>query len=153
MIDWLTAWLATYDITFADSALWLLFASGFLSATILPGSSEASLLATLAIDEYAALDIILVAAVGNTLGGATNYLIGLWLPNRTNNQSRGQKAIAWLSQYGYFVLLLSWLPVIGDVLCLAAGWLRMRFLPSVLLIFIGKTIRYMVLTALFLGLY
>ncbi|MGR5457243.1 YqaA family protein, partial [Vibrio alfacsensis] len=80
----------------------------------------------------------LVATIGNTLGGLTNYWIGIWLPNRTQEEKHGHKAMAWIQKYGYWTLLLSWLPVIGDPLCLAAGWLRMKFLPCVVLIAIGK---------------
>ncbi len=138
---------------FADSALAVLFISGFLSATLLPGGSEAGLIATLSLQQYSPVWVIIVATIGNTLGGLTNYWIGIWLPNRTQNEKHGHKAIAWLQKYGYWSLLFSWLPVIGDPLCLAAGWLRMKFLPCVVLIAIGKALRYMVLTALFYGLF
>ncbi|MFC1234617.1 YqaA family protein [Vibrio sp. F74] len=137
---------------FTDSALWVLGISGFLSATLLPGASEATLIATLGIKQHTVLSVIFIATLGNTLGGLTNYWIGLWLPNRTQKEKHGHKAIGWLSQYGYVALLFSWLPVIGDPLCLAAGWLRMKFLPSFILIALGKALRYSALTALFYGL-
>lgn len=136
---------------FSDSALWVLFLSGFLSATLLPGGSEAGLLATLSLSQYSVTSIILAATIGNTLGGLTNYAIGLWLPNRTHDKKQGHRAIQWLKRYGYWSLLLSWLPVIGDPLCLAAGWLRMKFWPSFWLILLGKLARYLLLTALFYG--
>ncbi|SEG64783.1 YqaA family protein [Vibrio hangzhouensis] len=138
---------------FADSALAVLFVSGFLSATLLPGGSEAGLVATLSLQQYEPAMIVLVATVGNTLGGLTNYWIGIWLPNRTQNEKHGHKAMAWLQKYGYWTLLFSWLPVIGDPLCLAAGWLRMKFLPCVVLIAVGKALRYAALTAIFYGLF
>ncbi|MBY6196968.1 YqaA family protein [Vibrio hangzhouensis] len=138
---------------FADSALAVLFVSGFLSATLLPGGSEAGLVATLSLQQYEPAMIVLVATVGNTLGGLTNYWIGIWLPNRTQNEKHGHKAMAWLQKYGYWTLLFSWLPVIGDPLCLAAGWLRMKFLPCVVLIALGKALRYAALTAIFYGLF
>lgn len=136
---------------FAESALWVLFFTGFLSATLLPGGSEASLLATLATDNYLPSLIILVATAGNTLGGLTNYWLGLLIPNRTRDEKHGHRAIAWISRYGYGALFFSWLPVIGDPICLAAGWLRMKFLPTVIIITLGKAVRYSVLTALFFG--
>ncbi|MGR5179000.1 YqaA family protein [Vibrio parahaemolyticus] len=138
---------------FADSALAVLFVSGFLSATLLPGGSEAGLVATLSLQQYEPAMIVLVATVGNTLGGLTNYWIGIWLPNRTQSEKHGHKAMAWLQKYGYWTLLFSWLPVIGDPLCLAAGWLRMKFLPCVVLIALGKALRYAALTAIFYGLF
>lgn len=73
-------------VWFADSALTLLFVTGFLSATLLPGGSEAALLATLSLNQYSVTSIILVATLGNTLGGLTNYWLGLWIPNRTQNE-------------------------------------------------------------------
>jgi len=78
-----------------------------------------------------------------------HYWLGLWLPNRTQQQKHGHKALAWLTKYGYWSLLFSWLPIIGDPLCLAAGWLRMKFLPSFVMILIGKALRYSILAVLF----
>ncbi|WP_038176130.1 MULTISPECIES: YqaA family protein [Vibrio] len=141
----------SFALWFSDSALWVLFFSGFLSATLLPGGSEAGLIATLSLNQYATSTTIIVATVGNTLGGLTNYWLGLWLPNRTQKEKQGHKALLWLNKYGYWTLLLSWLPVIGDPLCLAAGWLRMRFWPCLWLILIGKALRYSVLSAVYFG--
>lgn len=131
----------------------MLFSSGFLSATLLPGASEATLVATLTLNQYLISTVVLVSTLGNTLGGMTNYLLGIWLPQRTQTEKRGHKAIAWLKKHGYPILLFSWLPVIGDALCLAAGWMRLRFWPCLLLIAIGKAIRYSLLAALYLGIF
>lgn len=138
---------------FADSSLGSLFVLGFLSATLLPGGSEAALLTVLSQRQFAVTEVIVVATLSNTLGGLTNYGLGLWLPNRTQKEKHGHKALAWLKNHGYWALLLSWLPVIGDPLCLAAGWLRMKFLPSFLMIMVGKAIRYAMLAALFYGIF
>lgn len=135
----------------ADSALWILFSTGFLSATLLPGGSEASLVATLHLGEHNTWLIIAIATLGNTLGGMTNYWLGLLLPDKTSNQKHGHKALRWLKQHGYWALLLSWLPIIGDPLCLAAGWLRMRFWPSLFVIMIGKAARYSILALIVHG--
>lgn len=136
---------------FSDSALWVLFLSGFLSATLLPGGSEAGLLATLGLNQYSTFIVISVATIGNTLGGLTNYWLGLWLPNRTQDEKHGHKALQWLEKYGYWGLFFSWLPIIGDPLCLAAGWLRMSFLPVLWLVLIGKAFRYSLLAAIYFG--
>ncbi len=136
---------------FSHSALWVMFFSGFLSATLLPGGSEASFIATLGLHQYSTLAVISIASIGNTLGGITNYLIGIWVPNRTDSNRRGHIAVTWLQKYGFWSLLFSWLPIIGDPLCFAAGWLRLPFWPSLLLIFIGKALRYSLLAALFFG--
>ncbi|KII82172.1 YqaA family protein [Vibrio renipiscarius] len=151
MLETFNTAFQSFALWFSDSALWVLFFSGFLSATLLPGGSEAGLIATLSLNQYSVATVILVATIGNTLGGLTNYWLGLWLPNRTQNEKHGHKAIQWLQKYGYWSLLFSWLPIIGDPLCLAAGWLRMRFLPSFWLILIGKAFRYTLLSALYYG--
>ncbi|MDP2573774.1 YqaA family protein [Vibrio penaeicida] len=144
MLDGFTEW-------FSQSALWVLFSTGFLSATLLPGGSEASLLVALKLNQYPVYQLVLVATLGNTLGGLTNYWIGLFLPNRTHSEKYGHKALQWIKQYGYITLLFSWLPIVGDPLCLAAGWLRMKFIPCLILIAIGKAIRYCVIAAAFVG--
>lgn len=151
MLETFNALFETIAYWFSDSALWVLFISGFLSATLLPGGSEAGLIATLSLNQFSVISVIVVATLGNTLGGLTNYWLGLWLPNRTQSEKHGHKAMSWLNKYGYWTLLFSWLPVIGDPLCLAAGWLRMKFVPCLILITIGKALRYSLLAALYFG--
>lgn len=151
MLETFSTAFQSIALWFSDSALWVLFFSGFLSATLLPGGSEAGLIATLSLNQYSPAMVILVATLGNTLGGLTNYWLGLWLPNRTQNEKHGHKAIQWLKKYGYWSLFFSWLPIIGDPLCLAAGWLRMKFWLSFWLILFGKAFRYSLLAALFHG--
>lgn len=117
-----------------------MFASSFLSATLLPGSSEVLLVALLIAGNVSVPGIIFCAALANTLGGLTNIIIGRILP-----QGRWQgTAQAWLSRWGSAVLLMSWLPVIGDVLCVLTGWLRLSWLAMVFFLAAGKTLRYVV---------
>lgn len=151
MLEAFNAAFESIAFWFSDSALWVLFITGFLSATILPGGSEAGLIATLTLHQYSIFSVITTATIGNTLGGLTNYWLGLLLPNRTQDEKYGLKALHWLSKYGYWSLLFSWLPVIGDPLCLAAGWLRMHFWPCLWLILVGKALRYSLIAALFYG--
>ncbi|EKO3964033.1 DedA family protein [Vibrio fluvialis] len=151
MLEWFNSGFTELALLFSNSALWVLFLGGFLSATLLPGGSEAALVATLSLQQYSVFLVIVVATVGNTLGGVTNYWLGLWLPNRTEHEKQGHKALAWLNKHGYWALLFSWLPIIGDPLCLAAGWLRMNWFPVFTLILIGKALRYSLLAALFYG--
>jgi membrane protein YqaA with SNARE-associated domain len=54
---------------------------------------------------------------------------------------------AWLRRFGAPLLLLSWVPVAGDLLCVAAGWLRMRVALAALFIGLGKLARYAVVAA------
>lgn len=153
MSDWINSLFETLGYSWNESAPLLLFLSSFLSATLLPGSSEVTLLTTLSYSEHTPTFLVVVASLGNTLGGLVNFLIGLWLPNRTDRNTHSQKSITWLATYGYWALLFSWLPLIGDGLCLAAGWLRMKFIPAFFCIFIGKTIRYSILSAIYFGVF
>ncbi|EAS63845.1 DedA family protein [Photobacterium angustum] len=141
------------DLFTGDTGLWVLFATGFLSATLLPGGSEANLIAAVKLGDNPIWQIVAVVAIGNTLGGLTNYWLGLLLPDKTSEQKQSHKALLWLKKYGYWSLLLSWMPIIGDPLCLAAGWLRMRFWWCAVVILIGKTLRYIALAAIVLGLF
>ena len=124
------------------TALTLLFASAFVSATVLPGNSEVVLLVFLHNFPDRALAAIAFATVGNTLGGLTSYAIGRLLP--VTREGRG---VALLRRYGTPALLLSWAPVIGDVLCVGAGWLRLDLARSALFMGIGKCLRYAALAA------
>jgi membrane protein YqaA with SNARE-associated domain len=153
MINWIDTVFEALGLSLYGSTPLVLFLSGFLSATLLPGGSEAALVAALKFSQYPTLYLVSIATLGNTLGGFVNYWMGLWLPNRTHFNSGSQRSIEWLHKYGYWTLLFSWFPVIGDVLCLAAGWLRMKWMPSFICIFIGKAIRYSILTAIFLGIF
>lgn len=132
-------------------SLWELFLSAFVSSTLLPGGSEAVLLL---LAEQGAADKVLLLAVataGNTLGGMTTWALGrvlAWRFPARKFMDKEQQAIARIRRWGSPALLLSWVPVIGDPLCLAAGWLRLHWLPSLLFIAAGKAARYAVLLLL-----
>lgn len=128
------------------SAFWglvSLFWSSFLSATLLPGNSEVLLVSLLVAKVTGVVPLLVVATIGNTLGGMTNLVLGRILP-QPKPRTGTLTALRWLQRYGPAALLLSWVPVIGDVLCVAAGWLRMPWLYSTLFICIGKALRYIV---------
>lgn len=121
---------------------WMLFVSAFVSATLFPGGSEALLVASvLATPEPARwVMLTLFASVGNTLGAMTSWCIGRFLPPKEISS----KALAWIDRYGAAMLLLSWVPLVGDALPLVAGWRRIDWRLSLLLIAIGKTARFVV---------
>jgi membrane protein YqaA with SNARE-associated domain len=121
-----------------------LLSSSFLSATLLPGSSEALLIALLIAKSASVYGLILVASLGNTLGGLTNIILGRLLPLKRQGRWH-ETAMTWLQRLGPAALLFSWLPVVGDLLCVLAGWLRFGWLPSILFLAIGKTLRYIVI--------
>lgn len=145
MNDWLVV-----SETFS---LWSLFLSAFLSSTLLPGSSEV-LLTTYLTQGFAAAPLLLVATIGNTLGGITSWLLGFWLVKKYPHglpEKISPQALQRIRRWGWPVLLLSWVPVIGDPLCLAAGWLRLNFFYSVVAIAIGKLLRYSAIVLVFAG--
>ena len=132
-----------------DLSLWGLFVSAFVSATLFPGGSEV-VLAALGYGHHYRLGTLLgVATLGNTLGGMSTWLLGWLLAKRyplDRLRRAGQlRAIAQLKKWGSPLLLLSWLPIVGDPLCFAAGWLRMNAVLSALFIGAGKAARYAVI--------
>lgn len=121
-----------------------MFGSSFLSATLLPGSSEALLIALLIAKKTSVYGLLLAASLGNTLGGLTNIFLGRLLPLKRQGRWH-DTAMTWLHRLGPAALLFSWLPVIGDLLCVLAGWLRFAWLPAMLFLAVGKTLRYIVI--------
>lgn len=155
MLDFLTALLGEYSLS-------LMFISAFLSATVLPGNSEMVFLALaakiqLVAQQYFSLPIVqlcMAATLGNTLGSLTTFWLGRFFPSPEINPQTNAK-VRWMlnkfSAYGTFLLLLSWLPIIGDLACAVAGWLRLNPWSSAFYIFIGKGLRYLFLLSLVIG--
>lgn len=149
MMEWLLGLLSNFWQT---HALWLMFASAFLSATVLPGNSEiifiVLVIPKLALGTWLSTDIFLLifmATLGNGLGSLTTYGIGRWLPQFRPKNHRTLWVMKQLQRYGSLTLLLSWLPVVGDLFCALAGWLRLNFIVSCFFIFLGKLVRYVAL--------
>lgn len=117
-----------------------LFTSAFVSATLFPGASEAVLLALISSWPESSWLAVGVASVANTLGSMTSYLIGRFFPRKVSN-----RAIEWLERWGVWSLLFAWLPLVGDALPLAAGWLRIPWAKSAFFILVGKSARYVAL--------
>ena len=149
MMEWLLGLLSDFWQT---HALWLMFASAFLSATVLPGNSEIIFIVLaipkLALGTWLSTDIFLLlfmATLGNGLGSLTTYGIGRWIPQFRPKNHRTLWVMKQLQRYGSLTLLLSWLPVVGDLFCVLAGWLRLNFIVSCFFIFLGKLVRYVAL--------
>lgn len=144
----------------AEAGLLGLLLSSFLAATLLPGGSEVVLVALLMAHPEQTGAALLLATLGNTLGGMTTYGMGRLLPQRIIMQSGipgggdGKTArfsvrhTATLERWGPAALLLSWVPLVGDALCAAAGWLRLPWLPCLLWMAAGKAARYGVIVLL-----
>ena len=120
-----------------------LFAASFLAATLVPLSSELALYGYLALHPANAALAVAAATLGNTAGGMTTYLIGRWLPARAQAKL-DPRALAWLRRYGAAATLFAWAPVVGDALCLAAGWLRVNWIAALCLTAAGRLARYLV---------
>ena len=134
-----------------DAGLWGLAASAFLSATILPGNSEIVLLGVLAKHPSLFWQCIVVATIANTAGGMTSYLIGRQIPQRDEAPLKPaqQRALSWMRKHGEWALLLSWVPLVGDALCVAAGWLRVNPWLALLALALGKCARYLAVAGAF----
>ncbi|MGO1073332.1 YqaA family protein [Lysobacter sp. CA199] len=130
-----------------------LFAAALIAATLLPAQSEAAL-AALIVEGYNPWALIAVASVGNVLGSTINWWLGRkltrfsgrrWFPVKPAALTRAQ---AWYVRYGHWSLLLSWVPIIGDPLTLAAGAMGERLRVFLLLVGVAKTVRYLVVAAI-----
>jgi membrane protein YqaA with SNARE-associated domain len=126
---------------------WSLFLAALLSATLLPGGSEALLLYRLS-EGADPLLLVAVATAGNLIGSLITYALGRagnaalhrrWLRIDERQVARAE---AWFARWGKPSLLLAWLPVVGDPLCLVAGLLRAPLAWFVVLVGIGKLGRY-----------
>jgi membrane protein YqaA with SNARE-associated domain len=112
-----------------------LFASCFLSATILPFASEIGLAALIA-------------------GGITNYFLGkfgkfLWLKRSAAGNEKQKKYTKYIEKYGSLCALFSWVPIIGDPLLIMLGYMKIKLLPVTLYMVLGKLIRYIVVALFF----
>ena len=163
-IAWLLATLALPSI-----GLSTVFLVSLISATLLPMGSEPAVFGYLKLAPDMFWPAILTATLGNTLGGAISYGMGLgavkaferWREKHGTDQMPQNKAggrwhdriSPWLHRLGPAALLLSWLPVVGDPLCAVAGWLKLRFWPCVCYMAIGKFLRYVTMTAALLWIF
>ncbi|MBU0689510.1 MAG: DedA family protein [Gammaproteobacteria bacterium] len=123
-----------------DLSLWGLFISSLLAATLLPGGSEAVLFGVLKLHPELFWPALLVGTLGNTIGGMISFGMGWLLP-----QTQQLKHVEKVREHGTAALLLAWMPLIGDALCLAAGWLRLNPWHAALFMLLGKFARYLVI--------
>ena len=127
-----------------------LFTISFLAATILPFSSELTLVGLIATSNYDDLFLLIVASFGNVLGSVVNWALGFYSRNLTRKkwfpfkERQIERSSAWFREFGKWSLLFVWIPIIGDPLTLVAGLLRVRFLDFIILVAIGKVSRYLI---------
>lgn len=130
-MDALAGWISN------DVSLWGLFLSSLLGATLLPGGSELVLAGVLQLHPELFWPALLLGTLGNTLGGMISFGMGWLLP-----QTQQLRHVEKVRRYGTPALLLAWAPLIGDALCIAAGWLRLNPFYAALFMLIGKFARY-----------
>lgn len=135
----------------------ILFIGSLLASTLLPGGVEVLIYQMLKLGQYDPIDIIIVASIGNTLGGIISYAVGVllrqglehyagtWYSHLLSRFDFNQKAHQRVQKWGVYALLLSWMPIIGDPICVVAGYLALPFMKSALMIAIGKVLRYIIL--------
>lgn len=136
------------DFFTSNLSLWGLFFSSLLGATLLPGGSELVLLGVLNLHPELHWQALAIGTLGNTLGGMITFGMGWLLPQKYLHQQQQLKYLGKLRRHGSPALLLAWAPVIGDALCLAAGWLRLNPLQAALFMAAGKFARYYAITLL-----
>lgn len=126
-----------------------LFFSAFLAATILPLSSEAAFYLAIT-NDMSTINAMISASSGNILAIILNYYLGYYLYEKTKTKlfksKMGKRTYTLGHKYGYFALLLSWLPLIGDPLTLVAGLVRLKFVWFVIIAGSLRILRYYILT-------
>lgn len=141
LIDWLWPYV-------------LLAGAAFLAATLLPFSSEIALVAQIKAGLGSTTGLVMAATIGNVAGSTFNWWLGgalrrfegrRWFPFKSDDIAR---ATARFNRYGVWVLLLAWVPVIGDPLTLVAGVLRVPLGVFLTLVTLGKVARYAAIAAL-----
>lgn len=126
------------------------FIISFISATLVPMGSEPAVFAVIKANPAIYWQVILVATLGNTLGGVVDYWMG-YGAKQTFASERSSKWFGWLERFGAKTMLLGWLPGIGDPICTLAGWLKLPFWPCVAYMAIGKFVRYILMTWILLN--
>jgi membrane protein YqaA with SNARE-associated domain len=147
---WLQGWLG------AEAGLVGLFFSALLSATVLPGSSEVVMTALVTAYPTLVWNAFGVALAGNVLGSLLTFWMGHGARQGYERLQRVRvdmngPQVQRLRRWGPPALFLSFLPLVGDALVLAAGWLRMPWWQSLLWIAAGKATRYLALVLGLLG--
>ena len=128
-----------------------LFFISFLAATILPFSSELTLVGLISTSNYDNLLLLVFASLGNVLGSVFNWGLGFYARNLTIKkwfpfkETQIERSSKWFSKFGKWSLLFAWVPIVGDPLTFVAGLLRVRFLDFIILVAIGKVSRYLII--------
>ena len=165
-MDALASWLLE-SLSLPKVGLPAVFVIALISATLLPLGSEPAVFAYVKMAPDMFWPCVLVATAGNVTGGMIDWWMGhearkAWIHYRRRHRLAGgtdaelkqhrkpklaDKWFAWMRRYGPVTLLLSWLPAVGDPLCAVAGWLRLKWMPCLMWMTVGKFLRYVVMTS------
>ena len=154
MEAWLTALLQA--LALPEYGLSTVFVVAFVSATLLPLGSEPAVFGLIKLSPHLFWPTILVATVGNTLGGMVSWWMGLGAHqavDRYRHSPTHLRALRWLERLGPRACFFAFLPIVGDPLCAVAGWLRMPLAPCTAYMAAGKLARYIVMTVALLYLW
>lgn len=147
---WMTSLLHYFSLP--EIGLPAIFIVSFISATVLPMATEPVLFSyvKLNIDQF--WWAIMVATIGNTAGGMLTYWMGYGVKKAYSkrNPTYTSKYFFWLQRLGAPILLLSWLPIIGDALCVMAGWIKLPWKSVIVYMTLGKLLRFIIMTLLLL---
>ena len=137
--------------SFAEWGYLGLFFASFLAATIIPFLSSEALLSLMIVNQYSLGTVLLVATIGNWLGGLSCYYIG-WLGKWDLIEKHLKIKVLTLERlkpkvdrWGAPLAFFCWIPVIGDPLAVGLGLFKTNPISVALWILIGKGIRYLVL--------
>jgi membrane protein YqaA with SNARE-associated domain len=144
-IEWLLTVLALPTVGLSS-----VFVISLVSATLLPIGSEPAVFAVVAANADLFWPVMVVATLGNTLGGVIDYWMG-YGAKQAFAKERESRWFRWLERYGAKTMLLAWLPGVGDPICVLGGWLRLPFWPCVGYMALGKFLRYFTMTWLLLS--
>ena len=131
------------DLISAEHGLWGLFAASFIASTVFPMSSEAVMFGFLRLYPEELVPALVLATLGNTLGGLTSYAVGRLLPVRVQAKL-DPRTLDRLRRFGSPLTFFAWLPIVGDALCVGAGWLRLNWIYVTAFMAAGRLLRYWV---------
>ena len=127
-----------------------LFISALLAGSIIPFSSEIVMVALVKVGLSPAL-CVLSATLGNTLGGMTCYYMGRlgridWIEKYFKvKKEKVDKMVKFLQGKGALMAFFTFLPAIGEVIAIALGFMRSNTWLTIVSMFVGKLIRYILL--------
>ena len=137
-------------VDFMEVGYFSLFLVSFLAATVLPLSSEVVLVGMLAAGSDS-LIVAGIATIGNTMGGMSSFYLGYvgkwsWIENKLKvPKEKVLRLKRWIDKYGTFTAFFCWLPFVGDILAIALGFFRAKVGVVLLLMFLGKLMRYLLI--------